>query len=142
MTITATGHAVLLVADSVEASSTLAAAVRDHDHERSSSFTLLVPAVAHGLHRIVDPEDECCDEAERTINGLRPSIEAAAGTPIVTMIGSHEPLAAIQDALNLQKFEEVILAIRSSRIARWIRLDLASKVKASGLRVTVIGLLP
>jgi hypothetical protein len=132
--------AVLLVAEKTDASSTLAAAVRERDQGRRSSFTLLVPAVARGFHRIVDPEDECCDEAERTISSLRSSIEAAANAPISTMIGSHEPLAAIEDALNLQDFDEIILATRSSRLARWVRLDLASKVKALGLPVTVVGL--
>jgi hypothetical protein len=55
------------------------------------------------------------------------------------MIGSHETLAAIEDALNLQHFDEVVLATRASRLARWLRLDLASKVKAMGFQLTVVG---
>jgi hypothetical protein len=131
--------AVLLVAETPDASSSLAAIVRKRRQGRRSRFILLVPAVAHGLHRVVDPEDECCDEAERTIGSLRPSIEAAAGEPISAMIGSHEPLAAVEDALNGQDFDEIILATRSSRLARAVHLDLASKVKALGPVVTVVG---
>jgi hypothetical protein len=100
--------AVLLVAESPDASRQLADFVRRRGRRRRSRFTLLVPAVAHGLHRVVDPEDACCDEAERKIRRLRPSIEAAASQPIVTMIGSHEPLAAVEDALNSHDFDEII----------------------------------
>jgi hypothetical protein len=88
----------------------------------------------------VDPEDECCDEAERTISSLRPAIEAAAGEPISAMIGSHEPLAAIEDALNLRDFDEIVLATRSNRLARGLHLDLGSKVRGLGLPVTVVAL--
>jgi hypothetical protein len=131
--------AVLLVAETPDASSVLAAAVRERGQTHRARFTLLVPAVAHGLHRVVDPEEEDCDEAERTISALRPAVEAAAGGPIAMMIGSHDPLAAIEDAVNFQDFDEIVLATRSSRLARWLHLDLASKVKALGPPVTVVG---
>jgi hypothetical protein len=130
--------AVLLVAETPGANSTLAAAVRERGNGRRARFTLLVPAVAHGLHRVLNPEDECCAEAERTIRSLRPSIEAAAGRRVSTMIGSHEPLAAIEDAVNSQDFDEIILAIRSSRLARALHFDLASKVRALGVPVTEV----
>jgi hypothetical protein len=132
--------AVLLVAETPDASSTLAAAVRERVQARRSWFMLLVPAVVHGLRRVVDPEDHCCDEAERTVSSLRPAIEAAAGEPITASIGSHEPLAAIEDALGLREFDEIVLATRSSRLARLLHLDLASKVKELGVPVTVVGL--
>ena len=131
-------NAVLLVAESPDASPALAGFVRKRGLDRASRVTRLVPAVAHGLHRVVDPEDACCDEAERTINMLRPAIETAAGQPISTMIGSHEPLAAVEDAVNRQDFDEVILAVRPGRLARGVHLDLASKVKALGPPVTVL----
>lgn len=124
---------VLLVAAAPGASGSLAAAVQARGAAR---FKLLVPAVAHGLHRVVDPEDQCCAEAQRTIDILRPELEAAARQPVPAMIGSHEPLAAIEDALNSEHFDEVILTGRSSRLARRVGLDLASKVRALGVRVS------
>jgi hypothetical protein len=130
--------AVLLVAETRDACSALAAVVLERSQTRRAHFTLLVPAVAHDLHRVVDPEDEGCNEAERTISTLRPAIEDAAGEPIATMIGSHGPLAAIKDAVNRQDFDEIVLATRSSRLAHGLHLDLASKVKDLGLRVTVV----
>jgi hypothetical protein len=131
--------AVLLVAETPDASDALSGVVRERRKGPCSRFTLLVPAVAHALHRVVDPEDQCCSEAERTIEILRPPIEAAAGEPISAMIGSHEPLAAIEDALNLGDYHEIVLATRSTRLARGVHLDLASKVQGLGLPVTVVG---
>ena len=131
--------AVLLVAETPDASPALAAFVGRRSRVRSTHFTLLVPAVARGLHRLVDPEDACCDEAVRTIERVRPDIEAAAGEPIAALIGSHEPLAAVEDALHAQDYDEIILAVKSRRLARRVHLDLASKVKALGPPVTVLG---
>jgi hypothetical protein len=125
---------VLLVADAPGAAASLSAAVARRPQAR---FTLLVPAIAHGLHRVVDPEDQCCAEAERAIAALSPALEAAAGESIATLTGSHEPLAAIEDALNFGDYDEVVLAMRSSRLARGAHVDLARKVGALGVPVTV-----
>ena len=57
---------------------------------------------------------------------------AAIGGPLRIVIGSHDPMAAIQDALNDHEFGEVFLATRPNRLARWARLDLTSKVRAMG----------
>jgi hypothetical protein len=38
----------------------------------------------------------------------------------------------VQDALNLQGFDEIILSTLPRRISRWLRVDLPSKVRALG----------
>ena len=106
--------------------------------ERPSTFTLLVPAVAHGLHRVVDPEDHGHAEAEARLAVALPLLADAAGEPIVGVVGSHEPLAAVQDALNLVGFDEVIIAMPPVRMARWLHLDLPRKVRALGVPVTEV----
>jgi hypothetical protein len=62
-------------------------------------------------------------------------LEEAAGGRIDAMIGSHDPLAAVQDALNLQGFDEVIISTLPPRVSRWLRLDLPHKVAALGVPV-------
>jgi len=69
---------VLIVTDTALAVRPLARVVRERVNAGSYRFTLLVTAVAHGMHRVVDPEDQCCAEAEETILSLRPALEAAA----------------------------------------------------------------
>ena len=101
-------------------------------------FTLLVPAVAHGLHRVVDPEDQCCGEAEATLDAAIPVISEAAGGPISGMIGGHDPFAAAWDALNAGAYDEVIVSGRSSRLSRWLRVDLPRRIAGLGIPVTTV----
>jgi len=68
---------VLLVAQKTAAAGALAAVAR-RAMQGPAHFTLLVPAVAHGLHWAVGPEDQCCEEAELVVAAARPRLEAAA----------------------------------------------------------------
>ena|SRR5947209_8883655 len=129
---------VLVIADTVEPCTGLADAVRRRAAEGRCAFTLLVPAVAHGLHRVVDPEDACCDEAEAAIERLLPELEEAAGSPVASRVGSHEVLAAVEDAVNSERFGEAIVCTASSRMARWLHVDLTRKIAALGLAVTTV----
>jgi hypothetical protein len=101
-------------------------------------FTLLVPAEAHGLHRVVDPEDHGVDEAKRRLADALPLLSRAAGSQVQGMIGSHDPLAAVQDALNLHGFDEVLLCTLPLRISRWLHIDLPRKVAALGVPLTTV----
>jgi hypothetical protein len=101
-----------------------------------AEFTLLVPAVAHGLHRVVDPEDHCCEEAEGVLRAAIPVLSEAAGAPVSGLIGSHDPFAAAWDALNDGGYDEVIVSTHPSRISRWLHLDLPHRIAALGVPVT------
>lgn len=131
---------VLIVAHQTADSDALIDAVARRADAGSCSFTLLVPASSRGLHRVVDPEDHGMVEAERRLEVAIPLLSGAAGSDVLGMIGSHEPLAAVQDALNLFGFDEVIVSMLPARLSRWLRLDLPHKVRALGVPVTeVIG---
>ena len=129
---------VLVVANRTAATPHLADAVRRRAARGPCRFTLLVPRDVHGLHLLVDPEDNGWEDAARQIELARPRLEAAAGAPVETMIGCHEPLAAVQDALNLHGFDEVMVSTLSPRVSRWLRLDLPRKVAALGVPVTTV----
>src|SRR5919108_1834250 len=97
---------VLVVANKTAATPALMQAVRERAARRPTSFTLLVPNTAHGLHKVMDPEDHLDQsEAEYVIELAQPLLEEAAGGPVDAIIGDPEPLAAIQDAVNLYGFE-------------------------------------
>jgi hypothetical protein len=129
---------VLITARRTADSPSLVAAVARRAAQGPSTFTLLVPAVAHGLHRVVDPEDHGRAEAEARLAAALPILSEAAGAPVAGVIGSHEPLAAIQDALNLLGFDEVIVSMLPARLSRWLHLDLPRKVRALGVPVTAV----
>jgi hypothetical protein len=90
------------------------------------------------LHAFVDPEDQARNEAEQTLELAIPLLERAAGSPVEGMIGVPEPLAAIQDAINIHGFDELIISTLPQRVSKWLKLDLPSKAAGLGLPVTTV----
>jgi hypothetical protein len=129
---------VLIVAHRTAATPALIEEVRDRAARGSCVFTLLVPNPAHGLHRLVDPEDVGEGEARDTIELALPLLSDAAGSDVKGLVGCAEPLAAIQDAVNLRGFDEIIISTLPTRVSRWVRLDLPHKAAGLGLPVTTV----
>jgi hypothetical protein len=129
---------VLVVAHRTAATPALLNAVRERVVRGPCVFTLLVPNIAHGLHRIVDAEDQSEDAAQSVLALALPLLEEAAGGQVAGMVGDPEPLNAVQDAVNLQGFDEIIVSTLPVRVSRWLRLDLPSKIGGLGLPVTTI----
>lgn len=126
------------MANRTAATPALVDAVRKRAARDPCRFTLLVPAVAHGVHRAVDPEDQGQDEAQQTLELAIPLLEEAAGGEVEGRVGAPEPLAAVEDAVNTGEFDEVILSTLPSRVSRWLKLDLPRKVGGLGLPVTTV----
>jgi hypothetical protein len=129
---------VLIVANRTADSHELLAAVRARTTDGPCSFTLLIPAAPHGLHRVVDPEDHGIVEARRRLDATLPGLSAVAGAEVTGIVGSHDPLAAVQDALNLLGFDEVIISMLPARLSRWLRLDLPHKISGLGPPVSTV----
>ncbi len=129
---------VLIVAHQTADCPELAEAVARRADAGACTFTLLVPARGRGLRRIIDPESEGISEAEERLELAIPLLSEAAGEPIIGVVGTHEPLAAVQDALNVLGFDEVIISMLPVRDSRWFRLELPRKVRALGVRVTEV----
>lgn len=134
----ASGRRVLVVAYRTAAAPSLIEAIRRRAEEGAARFTLLVPASAHGLGRVVNPEDQGPDEAEAIIDMALPHLEEAAGGPMESIVGDSEPLAAVEDAINRATYDEVIVSTLPSRFSRWLHLDLPRKVAGLGLPVTTV----
>jgi hypothetical protein len=129
---------VLVVAHKTAATQPLLEAVRERAQEGPAKFTLLVPNPAHGMHKMVDPEDQGTGEVKDVLEEAVPRLSDAAGAPVESLVGDADPMAAVQDAINLQGFDEVIISTLSPRLSRWLRLDLPSKVAGLGLPVTTV----
>ena len=129
---------VLIVAHKTAATRPLLDAVHERAGRGSCTFTLLVPNATHGLHKVVDPEDQTASEAQAVLDRALPLLEQAAGAPVQGLLGDPDPVAAVHDAINLHGFDEAIVSTLSARVSRWLRLDLPSKVSGMGLPVTTV----
>ena len=129
---------VLVVAHKTAATPALLEAVRRRAASGPCAFTLLVPNPVHGFERVMDPEDAGSGEGHEVLDLALPLLEEAAGAPVEGMLGVAEPLAAVEDAVNLHRFDEVIVSTLSRRVSRWLRLDLPSKIGGLGLPVTTV----
>lgn len=131
--------AVLLVANRTSSDRPLVEAVRRRAKQGPVRFHLVVPATPRGLHRVVDPEVAGIEAARARLGSALPILSEAAGQPVSGSVGDANPLAAVEDALNLEGFDEIILSTLPWRISRWMRLDLPSKIRALGKPVLHVG---
>jgi len=129
---------VLVVAHKTAATQPLLEAVRERAARGPSAFTLLVPNSAHGLHKVVDAEDQGAGEAQGVLEQALPKLGEAAGAPVDGIVGDSDPMAAVQDAINLRGFDEIIISTLSPRVSRWLKLDLPSKLSGLGLPVNTV----
>ena len=129
---------VLVVAHKTAATPALIEAVRERAARGPAKFTLLVPNPAHGLHVVVDPEDVEEGEGQQVLELAIPLLEEAAGAPVEGLVGDPSPMNAIQDAINIHGFDEVIISTLPARVSKWLKLDLPSKVTGLGLPVTTV----
>ncbi len=129
---------VLVVEHKTSATPQLLDAVRERAERGPCTFTLLIPNTTHGLHKVVDPHDQGAGEASGELDHTLPALQEAAGTPVEGIVGDPDPVAAVEDAINLRGFDEVIISAPSPRLSRWLRLDLPSKVSGMGVPVTTV----
>ncbi len=127
---------VLLVAHQTAATPALLDAVRERAKRMPVEFHLVVPRQAHGMHKVVDPQDTGDDEAQSALDAALPKLSEAAGRQVTGSLGDAEPLMAIHDEVNLKPYDEIIISTLPLGISRWLKLDLVSKARGLGLPVT------
>ncbi|HXC45606.1 MAG TPA: hypothetical protein VNU24_03305, partial [Solirubrobacteraceae bacterium] len=98
---------VLVVEHKTSITQPLLDAVSERARRGACTFALLVPNTTHGLHKVVDPNDHGAGEARGMLDRALPALSAAAGVQVEGLIGDPDPVAAIEDALNLHGFEEI-----------------------------------
>lgn len=130
---------VLIVEHKMPLTHALLDTVRERAQRGACRFTLLVPNPAHGLHRVVDPQDQSASPARAELERALPALQAVVGgMPVEGMVGDSDPVAAVEDAINLRGVDEIIVSAPSPRLVRWLKLDLPSKISGMGLPVRTV----
>ncbi|CAA9418957.1 MAG: hypothetical protein AVDCRST_MAG75-3313 [uncultured Propionibacteriaceae bacterium] len=129
---------VLVVANQTLGGDDLLEFVRARMAKGPCDFWLLVPATsrAHrnpdalvpGLNAPMDSEDDDYAEARRRLeHGL--DVLRRLGAEVDGTVGDPDPMKAIQETIERDKFDEIILSTLPSGVSRWLRQDLPHKVE-------------
>lgn len=119
---------VLVVAHQTAATPGLLDAIRARAERGDATFHLVVPRRAHGLHRVVDPHEAGEREAQRVLEHALPKLSEAAGSDVTGNLGDAEPLMAIEDAINLGDFDEIIISTLPQGPSHWLRADVPTRL--------------
>ena len=126
---------VLVVANRTAGSDELLDALRERAARGPARFHLVVPATARGVSWIADM-NAGGDAAEHDLEGALERLRQA-GLDADGTIGDPDPVAAVQDAANEARYDEVIVSTLHKHVSRWLKLDLPRKAAhATGLPVT------
>jgi nucleotide-binding universal stress UspA family protein len=126
---------VLVVANRTAGSDELLEALQKRAEQGPVSFHLVVPATARGVSWVADMHAGA-NAAEHDLDGALERLRAS-GLEVDGEIGDPDPVAAVQDAANAKRYDEVIVSTLHKTMSRWLKLDLPSKTAhATGLPVT------
>ncbi|HET8565144.1 MAG TPA: hypothetical protein VFL77_01595 [Solirubrobacterales bacterium] len=119
---------ILVVADRTADSPDLIAALRRRAERSPAGFTLLVPAVPHGLAWAADMKagwSEAVGRADRAATRIR-----QAGLELEEVIvGDPDPFAAVGDVLHVRDFDEVVVSVLPRTVSRWLALGLPARLR-------------
>ena len=110
--------------------------VRERALRGPAEFILLVPGGPSSVAAVDGPE-EVEDPATRMLLRMSlPALRSAARGEVSVLVGGHDPVGAVSDAVIFHDIDEVIGSSPSPRVSRWLRVDLAHRLKVLGLPVT------
>ncbi|MGN6664126.1 MAG: hypothetical protein ACTHK6_08000 [Solirubrobacterales bacterium] len=121
---------VLVVADKTADSPDLIEALRRRSESGPSSFTLLVPAVPHGLAWAADMKAGWSDAVERAERAAARVRQEGLGLEDV-IVGDPDPFAAVGDVIHAREFDEVVVSVLPHGLSKWLALGLPARLRRS-----------
>lgn len=125
-----TRQKVLVVANRTADSPDLIEALCRRAAEGPTGFTLLVPAVPHGLAWAADMKagwSEAALRAERAGGHMR-----RQGLELEEVIvGDPDPFAAVGDVLHAREFDEIVVSTLPRTISGWLAVRLPARLRRS-----------
>jgi hypothetical protein len=122
---------VLVLANRTVDSAQLRQALLDRSERGPIVVTLLVPAA----WEVQDPHGGAQSAQRRlrdALNALRND-----GIAVQARLGDADPIAALREAWDPERYDEVIVSTLPSRVSRWLQIDLPRRArKLTGAPVT------
>jgi uncharacterized membrane-anchored protein len=130
---------VLVVAHKTAASPALLNAIRERAAAGPARFHLLVPNPAEHAELTDAERHHRHTEGEHVLALALPLIDDAAGSHTEGSVSiRHDPMDAIEEALDGSDFREIILSTLPPSVSRWLHLDLPHRISHLGLPVTTV----
>lgn len=95
--------------------------------ERAADGPIDVTLVAPAAWEVVDPHGGK-QSASRRLHAALTRL-AAAGITARGVVGDADPVVAVQDVWDAERFDEVIVATLPHHLSRWLGLDLPRRVE-------------
>lgn len=114
---------VLVVANRTADSDELHAALVERASDGPIDVTLLAPAA----WEVEDPHGGR-QSASRRLNAALTRL-TAAGITAHGVVGDADPVVAVEDVWEAERFDEVIVATLPHHLSRWLHIDLPSRVE-------------
>ena len=122
-------RSVLIVANRTAATPGLLAEVRRRTAEGPCRFALLVPRSYW---------DADTEESGITLELAIPLIEEAAGGRVDGLIGDEDPVRAVEAAVAVAHYDEILVSTLPAHVSRWLHMDLPARLHRIGLPITVV----
>jgi hypothetical protein len=119
---------VLVVANVTADSDELIEALKERASRGACGFTLLVPAPAGG---------KAGREAARARLAAALERMRSEGLEVEGRVGDHDPIAAVHEAWDPTKWDEVVVSTLPTGASKWLQVDLPHRVeKLTGVQVS------
>jgi hypothetical protein len=111
---------VLVVASATAASPQLIAALRERQERGALRATLVMPCSGPGLH--------ARDVAQPDLDAALTAWREAGLDEVDGLVGDQDPLVAVREAWDPQRYDEVIVSTLPGHASQWLRWDLPQRV--------------
>jgi hypothetical protein len=131
---------VLVVSDRTAATPALLQAVHERAARGPAEFRVLVPNPAPAEWHPFHPQRrDKLEAAERVLIQALPRIQDAVDAAVRGRVSTrHDPMAAIEEMLHDEPFDEIILSVVPHGLERWLHIDLPHRLRHLGLPVTTV----
>jgi hypothetical protein len=131
---------VLVVTDRTAATPALLEAIHERAQRGPAEFRVLVPNPAPAEWHPFHPERrDKVAAAERVLLRALTQIQDVADSAVRGRISiRHDPMAAIEEMLYEEPFDEILLSVAPHGLERWLHVDLPHRVAHLGLPVITV----